>query len=203
MNPTLIGVDIPRFGDPLRTDDVQRVLRHGLYEQMKDAFHATGVPWQACHHEDRGDGILIVIPPDVRAAEILGPLSQHLTAGLRRSNQAADSLCRLRMRIAVHAGEIHRDDYGLLGQPLILLYRLLNAPTFKAALENAPNADLGILVSDQLYKDVVTSGLIDPDAYQRLPIDHKETHTCGHLWLPQPPRTAMTSRRRADAPGGR
>jgi hypothetical protein len=184
MHTTIIGVDIPQFGDPHRNADIQRALRHTLYENLERAFAITGLPWRDCHREDRGDGALIVLPPQVPSADVLDPFSHHLTELLRRSNQLASTISRLRMRIAIHTGEIHRDAHGVLGQPLTLLYRLLDSPAFKTALQQTPQADLGVLVSDPLYQNAAGSGLINPAAYRPLRIHHKETHTLGHLWLP-------------------
>ncbi|TDE32807.1 hypothetical protein [Actinomadura sp. 6K520] len=188
MHTTLIAVDIPSFGDQRRDADAQRFLRTHLYRHLQEAFEMSRLPWGACHREDRGDGALIVTPAEVRPTAALDPLAHHLTALLRRSNRLANDLGRLRLRMAVHTGDIERDEYGVLGQPLTHLFRLLEAPAFKQHLA-AADTDLAMLVSQQLYQHAAASGLINAAAYRPISVRHKETRTCGYLWLPPVYRT--------------
>jgi hypothetical protein len=180
----LLAADIAAFGDPRRDNDIQIHLRQALYDHLGGAFALTGLPWTGCYLEDRGDGTLIVAPPEVDPTHLLDPLAHHMTALLRRSNKLASDTARLRMRLAVHTGRVHRDQYGLAGQTLIHLFRLLEAPAFKRAL-NTSDADLGLIASDHLYKEATArGGFFNPAAYQPLTIRSKETRTRGWLWLP-------------------
>ncbi|GAA2255352.1 hypothetical protein GCM10010402_08300 [Actinomadura luteofluorescens] len=184
MYTTLIGVDIPRFGDQRRNADAQRLLRKQMYEHLQEAFIISHLPWAESYIEDRGDGALILLPSEVALAGVMDPLAHHLTALLRRSNRLANDLGRLRLRMAVHAGEVQHDDHGVLGPPLTHLFRLLEAPAFKQRLHEAPDADLAMLVSQELYQHAATTGLINPAAYRPINIRHKETRASGYLWLP-------------------
>jgi class 3 adenylate cyclase len=180
----LTAVDIVAFGDLRRDDEVQLHLRQTLYDLLADAFALTRLPWQACYREDRGDGALVVAPPEVEPTDLLDPLAHHLTALLRRSNKLASDTARLRLRLAVHTGRVLRDEHGLAGQALVHLFRLLEAPAFKQAL-NTSGADLGLIVSDRLHADAKAhGGFFDPRAYQPLAVRTKETRTRGWLWLP-------------------
>ncbi|MBC6457856.1 hypothetical protein [Actinomadura sp. HBU206391] len=184
MPTTLAAVDITAFGDHRRDDDAQLHLRQAMYECLVDAFSITRLPWAACHREDRGDGVLIVTPPDVPAEALLDPLAHHLHAGLRRHNRLASETGRLRLRAAVHSGRVHRDLNGVAGHAALHLFRLLEAAAFKKAF-NTSGADLGLIVSDGLYRDASRhGGLINPAAYQRLRVSCKETRAWGWLWLP-------------------
>ncbi|HZE32733.1 MAG TPA: hypothetical protein VE198_15015, partial [Actinoallomurus sp.] len=59
---SIVAFDVVAFGDRRRDDDVQLYVRSGLYRIIEKAFDAVGVPWRACHREDRGDGVLVVVP---------------------------------------------------------------------------------------------------------------------------------------------
>lgn len=183
MHTTLIAVDISGFGNQRRDDDAQRLLRKHLYQHLQDAFEMSRLPWSACHREDRGDGALIITPPEARPTDALDPLAHHLTALLRRSNRLANDLSRLRLRVAVHSGEVERDEHGVLGQPLTHLFRLLEAPTFKRRFA-ATSADLGVLISQQLYQQAAATGRVNTATYQPISVRHKETRAWGYLWLP-------------------
>lgn len=185
MNTTLIGLDIANFGDKRRTHDVQRLLRHNMYSTVAESFAMTGLPWQECHREDRGDGALIIAPPTAQSFHALDPLAHHLTALLRRANRLTNDVTRLRLRMAVHSGEVHHDAHGVLGHAVTHLFRLLDAPAFKQAMSTAPDSDLGLLVSDHLYCAAAADDAVDRDAYCLLRVDCKETRNAkAHLWTP-------------------
>jgi class 3 adenylate cyclase len=180
----LVALDIAAFGDPRRDNEIQLHLRRALYDRVVEAFAMTRLPWRGCYHEDRGDGALIVVPPEVEPTDLLDPLAHHLTVLLRRSNKMASDSARLRVRVAVHTGRVRADECGITGQALVHLFRLLEAPAFKRAL-NASGADLGLIASDHLYAAArANGGFFDPDAYQALTIRLKETRARGWLWLP-------------------
>jgi class 3 adenylate cyclase len=187
----LVAVDIAAFGDPRRDNEIQLHLRSALYDHIIEAFAMTRLPWRGCYHEDRGDGALIVAPPEVEPTDLLDPLAHHLTVLLRRSNKLASDSARLRVRVAVHTGRVYADESGIAGQALVHLFRLNEAPAFKRAL-NASGADLGLMVSDHLYAEArAHGGFFDPDAYRPLTVRHKETRTRGWLWLPAGERRAL------------
>ncbi|WP_131735697.1 hypothetical protein [Actinomadura roseirufa] len=190
----LLAVDIAAFGDPRRDDEVQLHLRRTLYGHLEEAFGMTRLPWPGCYREDRGDGALIVVPPQVDPGDLLAPLAHHLTAVLRRSNKMASDTAHLRVRLAVHLGGVHHDDNGLAGHALLHLFRLLEAPAFKRAL-HASGGDVGVIVSEHLHTVArARGGFFDPAAYRPLKVRSKETRTRAWLWLP-------TTGRPAEAPG--
>jgi hypothetical protein len=181
---TLLALDITGFGDPRRDNEIQLHLRRALDDHIAEAFAMTDLPWRRCYHEDRGDGALIVAPPDVEPTALLDPFAHHLTALLRRSNKLASDPARLRVRAAVHTGRIHADERGIAGRALVHLFRLLDAPAVKRAL-NASGTDLGLVVSDHLYAQAQAhGGFFNPAAYRTLTIRHKETRARAWLWLP-------------------
>ncbi|XRQ10296.1 hypothetical protein ACN3XK_05160 [Actinomadura welshii] len=182
MHTTLLAVDIESFGAPRRDDLAQLHVRRHMYQLLIESFEMTRLPWWDCHREDRGDGALIVAPPEVPATDFLDPLAHHLTAVLRRYNRLASDAARLRLRLAVHIGLVHRDAHGVAGQALVHLFRLLEAPAFKRVFADG-GAELGLLVSDQLYAQACAAGgLIDPSAYESLRVTVKETRARAWFW---------------------
>ncbi|WP_067801399.1 nucleotidyl cyclase domain-containing protein [Actinomadura formosensis] len=180
---TLAAVDISKFGT--RQDArTQLHLRHQMYTLISEACRITRVPWTDCYREDRGDGALFIAPPTVAAEQLLDPFAHHLVAVLRRYNRLASQTARLRLRLAVHTGQVHRDDHGVTGPALVHLFRLLDAPAFKKAAADI-GADLAMIVSGRLYSDVTENdALIDPAAYKPQRIICKETRTQAWIWTP-------------------
>jgi hypothetical protein len=180
---TLMAVDICGFGDR-HDEDVQLHLREKMYELLAETFKMTRLPWERVYHEDRGDGALLILPPVVSAEILLDPFAHHLHALLRRSNRFASEAARLRMRVAVHAGDVYVDPHGVAGHAVILLFRLLNCGKFKKMLA-ADGADVALIVSASLYYDTThRAGLVDAVSYQKIAVRNKETSTHAWVWLP-------------------
>jgi hypothetical protein len=194
LHCTIVGVDISQYGDRRRDDEVQLYIRRSMYEILQEAFDASGVPWRMCHREDQGDGVLIVAPPQVSTAALINGLIPYLDARLRRHNKLASDAATIRLRMSVHEGLVHTDENGVAGQALVHLFRLLDAPAFRCAFAASP-APLALVVSDYLYKTVISQvhGLIDPAAYYPIEAALKETrarawiHTPSHLALVRQP----------------
>ncbi|MBX6765549.1 MAG: hypothetical protein IRY90_00045, partial [Actinomadura rubrobrunea] len=100
----------------------------------------------------------------------------------------------LRLRLAVHVGQVHPDAHGVAGPALVHLFRLLDAPAFKE-FADAAAADLAMIVSDRLYTDATdTGGLVDPAAYRPLDVVSKETRTRAWAWTPPTPAAGHAGR---------
>ena len=61
---------------------------------------------------------------------------------------------RIRLRMALHAGEVHRDAYGWAGVSLNRAFRLIDASACRAALSDSSGM-LALIVSDWFYDEVV------------------------------------------------
>jgi hypothetical protein len=186
---SIVAFDVVAFGDRRRDDDVQLYVRSGLYRIIEKAFDAVGVPWRACHREDRGDGVLVVVPAPYATESLISPLADRVRAGLRRHNKLSSEAAQIRLRMALHAGHVHFDEHGVAGQTLVHAFRLLEAPAFKTAFA-ATRCELGFVVSDRLYDDVIRHGpgLIDPDLYDAINVSVKETEA--RAWVHFPPGAA-------------
>lgn len=189
----MFAVDIAAFAD--RDADIQLYLRGALYRIVQDACAAAGISWVACHHEDRGDGILVVAP-DAGETVLLDPLITHLRTGIRTHNKAAMPAAHLRLRMAVNAGYVTRDEHGVSGKAVIQLFRMLNAPALKVLFADR-GGDFILIVSPTLYQEVICNspGTMDPDAFLAIAVDLKETHGRGWVWLPPfPAQSAVDAR---------
>jgi hypothetical protein len=181
----LLAVDVAGFTDTGRDDEVQLAVRDALYGLLIEAFNDAHLPWDECLNEDRGDGILVIIPAKMPSATVVDPLLDRVRAGLRRHNRLASDAAAIKLRIAVHIGEVHRDAHGLAGVAVNHLFRLLDAPVLKRALA-AAGADLALIASDYFYDSVIRHGpgMIDPAAYRAVTVEVKRTQAPGWIYLP-------------------
>jgi CRP-like cAMP-binding protein len=83
-NCTVLLTDVVGFGALDRTDDDRRIIRISNQEMMRASL---GRVWDECISEDRGDGLLIVVPPHITTAQVVGPLHRELPGELRRHNR--------------------------------------------------------------------------------------------------------------------
>jgi hypothetical protein len=185
LHRAIVCVDIERFTDARLADWQRADLRKGLYRTLERAFVNSRIPWGECYSEDRGDGAFFLIHPDVPTARLVERLPFELAAELARHNQGAgtpgmrDGQARLRVRVAVNAGEVRIEDKGqrgVVGTPLNLTFRLLDATELKAALRAAEGeGDVVFITSNWFYHEVIRHRrAVGPAAYRRVPVTIKE-----------------------------
>ena len=146
VHRTIVVVDVEGFADRRRTNPHQVAVRDGLDRGMRDAFGRAGIPWDDCGHEDRGDGVLILVPAEVPKALLAESLPSALVAALRAHNGAHPAPEQIRLRMVLHAGEIRYDQHGVTATAVNLAFRLLDASAVKAALANSPGV-LAVIAS--------------------------------------------------------
>jgi class 3 adenylate cyclase len=173
----LFAVDIVQFTG--RDDEVQLALREALYRLLIESFDNADIPWRSCVHEDRGDGAIVVIPAHMPTITVVGPLVEQIRVRLRRHNRLSSPVAQVRLRLAVHIGEVYRDPHGLAGKAVNHLFRMLDAPNLRQALQTS-DAELALIVSDYLYESVI-HGAPDAAAYSQVTVRVKQFEA--RAWL--------------------
>jgi tetratricopeptide (TPR) repeat protein len=93
----------------------------------------------------------------------------------------------MRLRLALHAGEIHHDDYGLVGTAINLAFRMLDAKPLKKALAESTGV-LGVIASQWFFDEVIRHDPTNhPGEYHRIRVIAKETETDAWIRLPCEP----------------
>lgn len=198
----LFAVDIAQFSHSGRDDEVQLAVREALYRLLTESFKDSGISWNSCLHEDRGDGAIVVIPAHMPTITVVDQLVEQIRIRLRRYNRLSSPVAQVRLRLAVHIGEVHRDGHGLAGKAVIHLFRILDAPDLRQALQRSTTG-LALIVSDYVYESVIQGGPsgVDPAAYSEVIVNVKEFEA--RAWLlevpgtyapPHEPPPVMTSR---------
>ncbi|RAY15926.1 hypothetical protein DPM19_09245 [Actinomadura craniellae] len=132
---------------------------------------------------------------------MISPLAEQLDAELRRQHEVASPVARIRLRAALHIGEVHSDDHGIAGAAVNHAFRLLEAPSFKQ-ISGDSRARLALIVSQLLHDDVVRHavGLVNPANYRQIIVENKETRTTGWIRLLGTPGEDRTPDPPADHP---
>lgn len=177
--------DVASYGHPSRDESVQGRVRDALYGSLRRSFDASNVLFDRCYREDRGDGVLVAVPPSVETSIMLTTLVDHLRAEVRRYNGLSSEAARMSLRLAIHIGRVTWDGNGLVGKALNDGFRLLDAPALKDALRDS-GAALALIISHRVWEDEVRpgTGLIDPADYHPVEVVVKETRTAAWIRVP-------------------
>jgi Carbohydrate-binding module 48 (Isoamylase N-terminal domain)/Alpha amylase, catalytic domain len=185
---SILAVDIEGFSRVERTAPIQLVLHQQLRRLLTDALRVAGIRARHCDLQDSGDGWLVTISPEISKRRLLDPLLPQLAGRLDRHNQAVDPARRMRLRVAVHAGEVLRDAQVSVGQAVVFACRLLDAPQLRACL-GATTAPLVVAVSEWIYTEVIRQGYgrVDPARWQRVRFSSKTVHDLAWVHVPGDP----------------
>jgi class 3 adenylate cyclase len=189
----LLSVDVEKSGDELRDSEAFVRFRRALFQMLRSAFEDSRIAWASCHRNDSGDGMVVAVPSEFPKSRVIYPLLERLAASLRQHNRFAGVPTRMRIRVAVHAGDVRIDEYGITGRPKVLLARLLDAEPLRRALATSPDsATVAVIVSDSFYEDVICHGHegIDWPLYKPVTVRVKETEVRAWLHIPGHPLPA-------------
>jgi len=190
QNCTVLLTDVVGFGSQARNDDDRLIIREALLDMTR--MMLRGMP--DVRSEDRGDGLLSVIPPAVPTAVVIDRLEKELLSALSRHNSTRYEPARFRLRAAINVGPVVSDTMGVSGESIIMAARLVELPLFKKAMSTS-RASLGVIASRFIYETVISHGR-EPAGYCRVQAAIKETRTPAWMKLID---TVVTSHSEADS----
>lgn len=76
----------------------------------------------------------VLVPAEIPKALLAEVVPSMLVAALDEHNTTHNAEERIRLRMALHAGEVVHDEHGVTAASVILTFRLLDSPALKAAL---------------------------------------------------------------------
>lgn len=167
----LFAIDIAAFTNRRRDEHVQLYLRESMYRMLDRAFTGARVRPRAYRHEDRGDGVLVVLSPALPVDRLADPLPEQLRRRVWVHNHVSCPDAQIQLRAAAHAGPVYQDEHGYAGDAVNQLFRLLDAPLFKRSLAES-GRELGFIASEYLYRNVIArhATLVDPADFQSVPV---------------------------------
>ena len=197
----IVAMDIERSTQ--RTNPVKAELRHVLYSLLDQALQAAGIgPKHLEPLTDRGDGVLILIRPhdDVPKTLLLDRLVPQLTNLLSAHNNGISPAMEpriLRLRVVVHAGEVHHDGKGFFGDDLEVAFRLLDSRALKTALSKTPTSPLAVMVSNEVHAGIFRHSELD-ETYKlaaQVRVGNRSRRGWINTPIPSPPSRAVTPAR--------
>jgi class 3 adenylate cyclase len=114
-------------------------------------------------------------------------LPNVLAEALASHNRLHPPQERIRLRLALHAGEVNYDQHGVTGSAINHTFRILDADVVRSTLANS-SAVLAIASSAWFFDEVVWhSELSHAKAYRRVDVSNKETRAQAWIRLLRPP----------------
>jgi class 3 adenylate cyclase len=186
---TIVVVDMAGSGS--WHNQVQLRARAALTAAVRAALRGAGIPRHSVAVEDRGDGMILLFPATVPKVAILDPAIRLLAERIHAHNVTSGDP-RIRLRLSVHAGEVHRHGRGWAGTDLNTACRLVNAAPLYDLLREDPGTDLAMVLSDLIYQGTARHHYrdIDPAGYDRVSVQAKELTTTA--WLTARRTAAVT-----------
>ncbi|MGW0507312.1 hypothetical protein [Micromonospora sp. NPDC003241] len=180
----LICVDMERYSG--RGNVQQYEAQQDFHRLLREAAAEVGLHREGWTTQQSGDGELAILPRELPEAYLIGRFVPELNRRLRRYNVSRLPSARIRLRIAVHQGMVHLDGAnGFPGQAVVLVSRLCDAAPVRRALAAFPDAGIALVVSSDIYRDVVTEypEQIRPDRFQRIDVRIPDKRFEAQAWL--------------------
>ncbi|WP_109598147.1 hypothetical protein [Actinoplanes xinjiangensis] len=175
-----------------RNNVLQYRAQSAFRQIMDDAASVVGlrrVDWQI---QQGGDGELAILPASASERAVAGRLAPVADQLLREYNQGLAPEARVRLRLAVHQGLVHLEGAnGFPGDAVIDTCRLVDSPQVKRALRDFPDANVALVVSDSLYRDVIEHYRdLRPDQFARVRAEIPEKNFSAAAWIYVPGENA-------------
>jgi class 3 adenylate cyclase len=186
VHRTILVFDIEQSNNPMRTNHDRVVIHEAMYAAVRTALKRLKY-----YHEDRGDGVLVLVPPTVPKGRLVSNLLARLEAALgmhnaamERQNASRAAATQVRLRVAVHAGEVTFDGHGVVGAAVDYTFRLAEAAPLKSAL--ATSTGVCALITSRWFFDEVVYHHPEarPELFRRIETEVKATPISAYIRVP-------------------
>lgn len=194
---TLLTVDVE--GSSALSNPDKLTAAHDMYGLLEESFRRSALPWDECWQEDRGDGVLVVLGDTAAKLALVDSLVPCFASLLAQRNRTCRGP-RLRMRLAIHAGDAHRTSRGWLGTDVDLVFGLVNAQPVRDTLTAAHRGSSVVVVSGSVHQSIIQHGYgqIDPTSWTPVAVRTKRQEEAAWIHVPgypRPPRLAPADRK--------
>jgi hypothetical protein len=102
-----------------------------------------------------GDMEIAVLPVGIDEPRVIPSMISSLAETLRVLNADQDDGARIRLRMALHEGVTILTADGFTGGAVSGACQLADSPPLRAALATERDADLAVMLSDQVFRDLI------------------------------------------------
>jgi hypothetical protein len=167
-----------------------------LADVLEFAFEEAGVASTDREVQEQGDGGIALLPTGgaVDEPRLIVGLLRGLRTGLAELNEDLVEAARVRLRVALQDGVVHRAAHGYAGPAVVEVCRLRDAEPVRQAL-GASSGSMVVAVADSLYRDVLAHGYHGLPGSAFVPVEvHVKTFS-GRAWIYRPAADSETAYR--------
>ncbi|MEU6041294.1 hypothetical protein ABZ801_38505 [Actinomadura sp. NPDC047616] len=184
----VLAVDVQGYSSRHAFDQLEAQV--GLCAALEEAAAATRLDRTDWYLQRAGDGELAVLPDGIDLAHVVGAFPLALERSLGEVNGGRGRGRRLRVRMAMHHGTLvlgPQASFGPAGDAPVVASRLLDARALRRLLDERPDRDLALAVSDLVYRDVVSTGFcaLPPHCFRPIRMTVKKISYQGYVFHPE------------------
>jgi class 3 adenylate cyclase len=148
------------------------------------AFQEAGVEPGGLEIQEQGDGgiALLATGGTVDEPRLIVRLIAALGEGIAELNEDLVEQARVRLRVGLHEGVVHRAMHGYVGPAVIEVCRLRDADLVRSALAGS-GAPMVVVVADGLYRDVLSQGYHGLAGSAFTPVEVQVKSYSGKAWI--------------------
>lgn len=191
----LLAIDIQGYS--ARPPRLQLQAQQVLQESIEAAAAAAGLDRGLWLQQVSGDGELAVLPGDADIVTVIGVFAPALERALAEANRRASRHPRVRVRLSFHHGALIMGwpaSLGPAGDAPVVVSRLVDARPLRRHLDCRPERNVALIVSDQVFREVVCSGFcaLSPRHFQPTRTTVKGMVYTGYIYDPDRAETAAS-----------
>jgi hypothetical protein len=157
-------------------------LQSQLSRALDEAAAAARLDRSQWLRQPQGDGELALVPHDQPEPRVVDDFIRELDAALRLLNHGRVPASRLRLRVAIDFGVAYEAECGFAGDAVIATARLLASESLHRVLAQAPDADLAVALSANVYQTVLDRHTsLTPEQFSAADVREKEFR--GKAWI--------------------
>lgn len=173
-----------------------------LADILDFAFREVGVPQADRDVQEQGDGGIAFLPTGgtVDEPRLIVGLLNALRTGLIELNEDLVEAAKVRLRVGLQEGVVHRAAHGFAGPAVVEVCRLRDADPVREALASS-GGPLVAVVADSLYRDVLAHGYHGLPGSAFIPVEVRVKTFSGKAWIYQPGADGRPAEQQRSAPG--
>ncbi|MFF3942098.1 hypothetical protein [Streptomyces phaeofaciens] len=181
-------VDVERYGG--RSYAAQEKVQDGVAHALDQACRNAGLSRGDCERQDRGDGQLLLLPPEIDEDRAVPGLIHGLRDMLPLLNARVPEEHLIRLRVALAQGAVRSARLGFVAWSVELASRLLDSAALRKELAAAQGSDMALIVPDDLYHDLFERGAggLPPETLRKVRVEIKAKKFAADAWLGAVPR---------------
>ena len=180
--PIRMGFMLDIVGYSRRDAWAQERLQQRLVGLVRLMLDDLRVELSDIDHQGTGDGLLVILPERVDVHRVLPALLAFATRLLAEDNAMFQD--RIRVRMAADIGPVRIAELGFEGVMVTNMARLLDSTPLRDWVDEHPERDLSVALSDSLHRFVVAEGTpeLPAEQFTQVHVQVNETTSTGWLW---------------------